>query len=183
MFKRCLTGTFCHESMVSLAPFFKSTLSQGHLPSCDMHAHMHACNHAIFSHFWKLLSPFCQQNLDRPHLTSWGQMFDESMGWHPVWPALATAGPNRCIALWQQGILHSACSAFLCRTQELSATLGHVVKFSTTGIAKWEMLRAGAGLNWNARLCLFENSHNLCLFSKSVHKQKKPMNMNLFNWH
>jgi len=61
-----MTGTFPYLSTVSLAPFFKSTLSQGHLPLCDMHTH----NHAIFGHF---LSPFCQLNLDRPHLTSWGQ--------------------------------------------------------------------------------------------------------------
>jgi len=51
-FKHCLTGTFSYVSAVSLAPFSKSTLSEGHLPLCDMHTCTHACNHAIFSHFW-----------------------------------------------------------------------------------------------------------------------------------
>jgi len=36
-FENCLTGTFSYVSTVSLAPYFKSMLSQGHLPLCDMH--------------------------------------------------------------------------------------------------------------------------------------------------
>jgi len=81
-----MTGTFPCLSTVSLAPFvvwarfFKSTLSQGHLPLCDMHATTPFS--VTLNPFWipfeSLLSPFCQQNLDRPHLTSWGQLnFDE----------------------------------------------------------------------------------------------------------
>jgi len=40
-FENCLTGTFSYVSTVSLAPFSKSTLSQGHLPLCDIHTYTH----------------------------------------------------------------------------------------------------------------------------------------------
>jgi len=39
MFKHCLTGTISYVRTVSLAPFFNSTLSQGHLPLCDIHTY------------------------------------------------------------------------------------------------------------------------------------------------
>jgi len=52
-FKHCLTGTFCHVSTVSLAPFFNSTLSQGHLPLCDIHTHTQPRHfQSLLSHVW-----------------------------------------------------------------------------------------------------------------------------------
>jgi len=91
-----MTGTFPCLSTVSLAPFvmgalshwhlfFKSTLSQGHLPLCDIHTYTHTHTHTttpFLVTFWITFGvPFVNKiwidptwlvggNLDRPHLTS-----------------------------------------------------------------------------------------------------------------
>jgi len=51
MFGRCVAVAFCHVSAVSPTLFFQSTLSQGHLSSCDMHTCKHTHNHTIFCPF------------------------------------------------------------------------------------------------------------------------------------
>jgi len=52
IFENWLASTFPYVSTVSLAPLFRSTLSHGHLPLCDIHTYTHTTTPLLVNKIW-----------------------------------------------------------------------------------------------------------------------------------